>query len=259
MSKHEILSFKNRYINYLKNNNGDYNICDWLQNAVDFERPDGYYFDYNTKLLVIFEHFEIDCSERLVKKGKSLGSTLHKNSIDTHKEIQREIQSSNSHYYESTKVIVQGYYKKDGDNLTFEIGKDGDKYRNNFINNFYESFDAHCKKIEEYKNNVIKVLASQPLEIKVCFLIEDKTMLGSYYLEENPFDKPVILTNTLQFQEKINNSNVDYIISGRQEDGIACIGYKGACILNKVDLNKKEFMVMPAPLKITIAKETIYK
>ena len=58
MSKHEILSFKNRYINYLKNNNGDYNICDWLQNAVDFERPDGYYFDYNTKLLVIFEHFE---------------------------------------------------------------------------------------------------------------------------------------------------------------------------------------------------------
>ena len=64
MSKQEILSFKNRYITYLKNNNGNCNICEWLENAIDFESPDGYYFDENSRLLVIFEHFEIDCSER---------------------------------------------------------------------------------------------------------------------------------------------------------------------------------------------------
>lgn len=251
MGKEEVRSFKNCYINSLKNNNSNSTVCEWLENAIDFERPDGYYFDSNSKLLVIFEHFEIDCSERLQKKGKSLGSTLRKNYIDKHKEVQKEIQASVDSY-ESTKVIEQGYYEQNGNNKTYHIGQNGDKYRNNFINNFYESFKNHCLKIEEYKNNIIKELKIQPLEIKVCFLVEDKTLGGSYYL--NDF-KPVVLTDTLQFQQIINNSNVDDIISVRQQDKIAGIGYKGDIELDKIDLLEKEIFVVPAMLKITASKK----
>ena len=260
MSKQEILSFKNRYITYLKNNNGNCNICEWLENAIDFESPDGYYFDENSRLLVIFEHFEIDCSERPVnEKGKSLGSTRSKNFVDKHKEVQKEIQESDCDYYESTKVVEQGYYKQDGNNRIYELGKNGDKYRDNFIKNFYESFETNWKKIEKYKNNVIEKLGIQPLEFKVCFLVEDKTNGGTHYLENGiPSDKPVILTDALQFQEKINNSKVDLVIYGQSDNnGIIGVGYKGDSVLNKIDLMKKEFFVLPSLPLFTFSKKTI--
>lgn len=253
MKKQEVTYFKKRYIDCLKNNNGNSIICEWLENVVDFERPDGYYFDNNSKLLVIFEHFEIDCSERLKKGEKLLGSTLHKNYIDKHKEVQKEIQASDD-YYESTKVIGQGYYKQDGNNITYYIGSDGDKYRNNFINNFYESFDRHISKIEEYKNNIIRELRIQPLEIKVCFLVEDKTMGGTYYSnDKNLPGNPVILTDTLQFQAKINNSNIDYVVFGQQNEIIG-VGRSGDSEMNKIDLSEKEFFVIPAFPLITASK-----
>ena len=257
MGKQEVKFFKNRYIYYLKNNNSSSNfaVCQWLENAVDFERPDGYYFDGKTKLLVIFEHFEIDCSERPEKKGKPLGSILHKNYIDKHKEVQKEIQASDD-YYVSTKIIEQGYYEQNGNNRTYHIGQNGDKYRNNFINNFYESFKNHSSKIKEYINKVIEELKIQPLSIKVCFLVEDKTLGGSYYLnDENFFGFPVVLTDTLQFQEMLNNSNVDYVIFGRQQDNIASIGCKGDSEVGKIDLMKKEFFIIPAFPLFTASKK----
>lgn len=135
MKKQEVTYFKNHYIDYLKINNRNSDICVWLENAVDFEGPDGYYFDSSKNLLVIFEHFDIDCSERLKKGEKSIGSTLQKNYTDKYKEVQEEIQTSDD-YYESTKIIGQGYYEQDGNNITYHFGRDGDKYRNNFVNNF---------------------------------------------------------------------------------------------------------------------------
>ena len=45
MKKQEVTYFKNHYIDYLKINNRNSDICVWLENAVDFEGPDGYYFD----------------------------------------------------------------------------------------------------------------------------------------------------------------------------------------------------------------------
>ena len=180
MSKQEIANFKKYYLPYLNNST----IFKWLEKAVDFERPDGYYYDGTNKLLVIFEHFEIDCSERPTKKGKPLGSTLHKNRVIVHKEIQKEINSCNDICYESAKGIEQGYYSQNDNTKTFYMGQDGDKYRNNFINNFLESFGEHAKKVAEYKNNIINELKIQPLETKVCFIIEDKTLFGSHYLND---------------------------------------------------------------------------
>ena len=254
--KKEVTLFKKRYIDYLKINNSNSDISVWLENAVDFERPDGYYFDSNKNLLVLFEHFDIDCSERIIKKGNDYGSTLRKNTNDKYKEAQKEIRSSGD-YYQSTKVIEQGYCKQEGNNKTFYIGQDGDKYRNNFINNFYKPFEDHCKNIENYKNNVINYLKSEPPEIKVCFLVEDKTMGGTYYLNgKKLLGDPVVLTDTLQCQEKINNSTVDYVLFGREQDRITGIGHNGDSPLNKIDLSKKEFFVIPAFPYITAAKKT---
>ncbi len=255
MEKQEVKLFKNRYIYFLKNNNNNSVVCEWLENAIDFEGPDGYYFDSKSRLLVIFEQFEIDCSERPRKNGKSLGSTLRKNCIDKYKEVQEEIEAADD-YYESTKVIEQGYYEQNGNNITYHFGRNGDKYRNNFINNFCESFETHSSRIENYINRVVEKLAIQPLSVKICFLVEDKTAGGSYYLnDKNSFGAPVILTDTLQFQEMLNLSNVDYVIFGRQDDKIASIGCKGDSKLDKIDLMKKEFFVIPAFLQCTASKK----
>ncbi len=252
MKKQEISNFKKYYLPYLNNTT----IFEWLEKAVDFERPDGYYYDEINKLLVIFEHFEIDCSERPTKKGKTLGSSLHRNRIVIHKEIQEEIASSNNNLYESTKGIVQGYCSQNGNVKTFYIGQDGGKYRNNFINNFLESFAEHERKVDEYKNSVINQLKIQPLETKVCFIIEDKTIFGSHYLnDKNSQGDPVILTDTLQFQEVINSSNVDLVVFCREDDFTTYIGLKGNNLINKIDLYKKEFFIIPLALKITVAKK----
>lgn len=253
MEKHEVTFFKNHYIDYLKKRN-DSDVCMWLENAIDFEEPDGYYFDSKNDLLVIFEHFDIDCSERIIKKDKDHGSILRKNCNDKYKEVNREIQASVD-YYQSTKVIEQGYCKQDGNNKTFYIGQDGDKYRDNFINNFYKSFEYHCKKIEDYKKNVVEKVKIQPLVIKVCFLVEDKTILGTHYSNEKNFlGDPVVLTDTLQFQSKINNSNVDCVVFGQQHEIIG-VGYKGDSELNKIDLSKRDFFVFPAIPLITASKK----
>lgn len=200
MGKQEVKLFKNRYIDYLKNNS-NFTVCEWLENAVDYERPDGYFFDGKSKLLVIFEHFEIDCSERCEKKGKPLGFILHKNYVDKHKDVQKEIQASDD-YYVSEKVIEQGYYEQNGNTRTYHIGQNGDKYRDNFINNFCLSFKNHSLKIEEYINRTIGELGILPLTIKVCFLVEDKTLGGAYYLDDkNFFGNPVVLTDTCNFKK----------------------------------------------------------
>ena len=146
MSKNEIARFKIRYKIFSKTDGEKIGV--WLSNAVDFDRPDGYYYDADNKLLVIFEHFDIDCSERITKNGKSNGSILRKNSHDVYQQVQKELQVSEDDY-ESTKVIEQGYFEQDGDRKICYVGEDGDKYRNNYINNFIESFESHTKKIEE--------------------------------------------------------------------------------------------------------------
>ena len=117
--------------------------------------------------------------------------------------------------------------------------------------------DYSTHKIEEYKNNLIERLKIQPLDIKVCFLVEDKTVFGTHYLSNNnSYGEPVVLTDTLQFQGTINNSNVDYIISGREQDQISCIGCKGDSEQDKIDLLKKEFFVIPAIPLFTASKKT---
>lgn len=252
MRKNEVTLFKNKYVIFAKVDSEQIGV--WLKNAVDFDRPDGYYYDADNKLLVIFEHFDIDCSERIIKNGKSNGSILRKNSHDEYQQVQKELQDSGD-YYESVKVIEQGYFEQDGDNKIFSIGENGDQYRNNYINNFTDSFEAHNKKIEEYKNTVVNQLRIQPVETKIVFLVEDKTSFGTYYLtDKKSRGEAVILTDTLQFQEAINCSSVDYLIAAHEQERIAYVGYKGN-LDKKIDLMNTEFHIIPFSPYYTVAKK----
>lgn len=254
IDKKELTSFKNRYLSFFKKNNQNSDICEWLENAVDFEKPDGYYYDKNNKVLIIFEHFDIDCSEKIKKKDKVFGSVMRKNSIDKIQEVSREIETADTDY-QSTKIIEQGYYKQEGNKKIFHIGHNGAEYRNNFVQNFLDAFNFHHNKIEQYIQGVINELNVQPIEVKKCFLIEDKTLLGTYYLNNKKGKgDPVILTDTLLFQETINNSKVDFVIFARHQDKTAFCGNKDDKH-KKIDLNKQEFYVIPAIPFITISKK----
>ena len=179
---------------------------------------------------------------------------MRKNIHDEYQQVQKELQASGDNY-ESTKVIEQGYFEQDGDRKICHIGEDGDKYRNNYINNFIESFESHTKKIEEYKSAIINHLGIQPVATKIVFLVEDKTIMGTYYLTDKRFPgEPVILTETLQFQEAINCSSVDYLIAAREGEKFALVGYKGDPD-HKIDLRDKEFFVIPVGVYYTEAKK----
>ncbi len=241
----EVSIFRTKYLNFLKNNNANADVCNWLESATDFERPDGYYWDSNNLTLIIFEHFRIDCSELIIKNNKSVGSTLCKNFNDKYHKVQKEIEKSNNVYYESTKMIEQGYYKKCDDKIIIKMGENGDKYRDNFISNFEDSFRNHEANIKNYKQRIIDNLKIHPAKIIIIFLVEDKTNMGTFYLKnKNSKGEPVILTDTLQFQNIIDNSNVDYVISAREFDKKTFIGHKKD-LNHKIDLNETEFYIIP--------------
>ena len=253
MGKCELTNFKRRYLWFLKRNNENCGLCKWLEDSIDFEKPDGFYYDDSRKLLVIFEHFEIDCSERIRKRDKIHGSILRKNYSDVIKEIRKEIELCSNDKYESVKVIEQGYCTQCGNNKIYYMRQDGDKYCDNFINNFLEAFESHVQQIEEYKKHIMEELQVQPKETKMVFLVEDKTIFGTYFANDKNFrGDTVILTDSLQCQEMIDSSNVDYVIYGRHQDKSAYIGCKGESKSSKIDLKGKRFHIIPLAPVITV-------
>lgn len=257
MSKAEITHFKNNYRPQIENLSKKDNYCKSLLNAVDFERPDGYYYDKDNDNLIIFEHFEIDCSERINKNGNPLGSILRKNFRDKKKEVRKELNSCSKTSYESTKIIEQGYYEEKNNVKTYFIGQNGDKYRNNYLTNFQQSFNDHNKNKSDYINRVVTYLGVQPQETKIVFVIEDKTLFGTYYkTEKNNMDSPVILTNTLQLQESLNYSDVDCVIFVQRDNKIMGAAHKGDSLTDKIDLRTKELFIMPAALLFTFATKS---
>lgn len=265
-SKSEIETFKKRYLykNLNSNNTKDYyaisynqpNSFDSILNALiqckNFERPDGYFFDEETATLYIFEHFSFDCSETNDK-----GSKLRKNISKVNKDIESEIKNSEQNY-SSTKAIVQGYGVKNGNTTTFYMGKDGDKFRDNYIKNFRSQFEKHSMKVQEYINYCTQEIKATPNKIKTIFVIEDVTMGGTYYKHLNDMGEPVNLLTTKQFIEVFANSKVDYVFFGmlQYNDLTVCDRSITNDNLSKyIDLYNKEFFVFPMMPQITVAKK----
>ncbi|MCI8343154.1 MAG: hypothetical protein HFE25_01725 [Clostridia bacterium] len=259
-NKSEIETFKKRYLYKnlnsfaISNNhpNSFDNILNALKQCKNFERPDGYFFDEETATLYIFEHFEFDCSET-----NRNGSKLRKNISKVNNEIESEIKNS-AQSYNSTKAIVQGYGVKDGNSTIFYMGKDGDKFRNNYIKNFKRQFERHSSKIQDYIDHCKQEINATPIKILTIFVIEDITMGGTYYKHLNGMGEPVILPTTKQFVEIFKNSKIDYVFFGmlQYSDLIICDRSITNDNLDKyIDLYSKEFFVFPMMPQITVAKK----
>lgn len=211
--------------------------------------PDGYVYDDNENLIYIYEHFEIDCSPHS-KKGSKLRTSISTVKRETNQEM------LNNESGEITHTVEQGYsYKKDDGTIVYEIGKNGDKYRDNYLNTFYALFDKHHDHLELYKKNCVEKLQINNPKFKIIFVIEDVTLGGTCLLNGKGCGDSVMPLISKQFQEKLFNSNVDYLIFYSLQFGHLSILDKKYLntknISESLDLKEKEFFVFPAMPNIT--------
>lgn len=264
--KNEVGHFKDYYIGNNLDSNGALTyyavshkrkgsfdaLIEALIQSKNFERPDGYYFDEVTSSLYIFEHFAFDCSET----GNN-GSTLRRSVDKVNKAVEREIKKSDVEY-NSVKPIEQGIGIKEENEITYVVGANGDIYRNNYIKNFKRSYENHSKKVHEYIENCKHEINVVPQRVITTFLIEDVTLLGTYYKMKNWMENPVILSYTKQFLEAFKNSPIDYVIFGRQHDRFLTVCDRSIAndnLTNYIDLLDKEIFIFPIIPKITAAKK----
>ena len=227
-------------------------LIEMLMQSKDFDRPDGYYFAPATSTLYIFEHFAFDCSPT-----NRNGSSLRRNTTQVNLEVEREIKSSVTDY-DSVKVIDQGYSVKDGNKITYIMGADGDKYRDNYIASFKKFYEDHNGKINEYIENCKSKIGITPNKVIISFLVEDVTVFGTHYKRNGNIGEPVILLSTKQFLEIFKNSKVDYVFFGSLNDRYLVICDRST--LNDdpskyVDLFNEEFYIIPAAPLFTAAKK----
>lgn len=261
--KNEVSEFRTKYIsNNVRSNvacltlSGDQQpfvkLIEILMRSKDFDRPDGYYFDQATSTLYIFEHFAFDCSPT-----NRNGSSLRRNTRQVNQEIEREIKSSVTDY-DSTKVIDQGYSVKNGNKITYIMGADGDKYRDNYIASFKKFYEDHNGKVNEYIENCKNEMGITPDKVIISFLVEDVTVFGTRYKRNGNIGDPVILLSTKQFLEIFKNSKVDYVFFGALNDRYLVICDR--TIINDdpskyIDLLNEEFYIIPAAPVFTAAKK----
>lgn len=224
-------------------------------NVTEFEVPDGYYYDLNIKTLYIFEHFEFDCSPRKRKNSK-----LRESLATVNREVTQSINDTMDDEINFTKVIEQGYPVSVHDTITCHMGENGDKYRDNYITNFSESFSKHNQQIEKYKTNCSNEIKEEIKEVVTIFVVEDVTLGGTYYLsKQKSMDDAVNLLLTKQFVEMVENSKVDFVIYSTIQDSTCCIFDRNIIKdINKeklVDLKEHEFFVFPAMPQFTAVKK----
>lgn len=237
-----------KMVNYFIDNNlcEEAKIINGLFKCENFEHPDGYFYDKSENILYIYEHFSIDCSP--TKKGSS---KLRESSSMVYKKENKYIENAKENGTIES-VIEQGYCK---DNV-YHVGADGDKYRDNYLNNFIRSFSEHSSQIESYKNDCCKYLDKIPEKIIVNFVIEDFTMFGTKFKEGKnigDFVNPLVTKN---FAEILLKSDVDaFIFNSLQNPQMLTVLTKNSLkkidIDSLIDLKNKEFYIIPVALYFT--------
>jgi len=211
------------------------------------DAPDGYYYNEATETLIIFEHFEFDCSPAK-KKGAKQSSTMRESESCARKQVDGEISALGIDVsYKSTVPIVQGKgvesicpttgQKK----ITYNPHGDGGE-RERYVNNFIYIWNKHHEKIDEYKENIEKKIAGKIRAIKICFVVEDKTILGAAYRDSNGSRGELVnLLLTKQFIEIFENSNVDFVIFGGNAEVV--IKHEHPTFIHQLFTNKEIEMV----------------
>lgn len=230
-------------------------VIDALIKVTEFEAPDGYHYDSNSQTLYMFEHFEFDCSP-----SRRKGSKLRESIASVNRKIDEGISNSKNEEINFTNVIEQGYADLSNGTITYHVGKDGDKYRDNYIANFSRSFSKHNQQIENYKINCLNEIKSEIKEMVTSFVVEDVTLGGTYYLNKSKSAGDAVnLLLTKQFIEIVEKSKVDFVIFSTIQDN-TCFIFDRNIINDKikdnlVDLKEHEFFVFPAMPQFTAVKK----
>lgn len=246
-----ILFYKNKK-NFIELNIGNKEenliIINNMFNCTSFEHPDAFYYDEKLDILYIYEHFEFNCSpakkhSSKLKESFSKSNKLEENVINKRKD------------YEIISYIEQGY----SDNNVFHIGKDGDKYRDNYIKNFLYSFNKHNLQIAKYKKDCILKIGKEPKKIIISFVIEDVTIFGTRFKNGKDIGDRVNPLVTKEFMEILYQSDVDYLIFHSQDTRflISILDKKSITkemLDNAIQLKEKEFYILPVAVKISAAK-----
>ena len=155
------------------------------------DAPD-FYISMNNEIMIV-EHFEFD-SYGVNRKG-----SIHRQELAKIERMNSKIPYTESG--ELRHVEMQGRTS----------------YRN-YIDNASRSFDDHYAHVDMYIDNLRKAqIINEKLEVKIVFLIEDVSPLGSVAVKYNGDDPPFIPMNLAfckEFIELIENKDmVDYIIA----------------------------------------------
>lgn len=155
-----------------------------------FERPDCF-AKINNNVLIL-EHFEFDSTETKKRGNK------------TRKEIDRLDKSFAKLALDFNKVTTRNDVAHCSQTIE------------NYIKNSTESFIKHYKKIDEYKQNLIKEnIADQNTKFLTGFFIEDKNILGSLYVtNKNDNPKRLLLFYCKEFLDLFSKSKkLDFVIT----------------------------------------------
>ena len=254
----DVQNFKRRNALSLKcfyrhcNNKNFQQILKYLCVCKDFDKPDGFYYNKKTSTLYIFEHFEIDSSNR-DDKGSS---QLRKSSNQVNKQINDELSKSTSDKYYSEKIVEQGYFEMHGDIKTYYIGEHSEDYRNNYIKTFQRLFKTHSDNITSYIEHCKASISGTPNTIITTFIIEDITMAGTHYKNKKNQGDIVDLLNTKQFFKSFAESSVDFVIFAMKDSHFISMCDKSNFNSNTlIDLLTREFYVFPSMPKLTFAKK----
>lgn len=197
---------------YLGDDSGIRMFSDFLKNGItiDGDEPDMVILKDSTAIVV--EHFEFDSSYTNRK-----GSSYRKDEA----RIKREIQ-------EKTKDFDE-FVHLDTINASFTY--------ENFITNVTENFLDHYSKIEKYKRNLFdKNIIKEDYDVKIMFLIEDVSPIGSmaFDINKNKVEElPVVLALSPEFLDLLaNHRDVDFVMC------CSCVGNNEyVCFIDRDDIS----------------------
>lgn len=141
---------------------------------------------------IIIEHFEFDCF-RVTRKGSS--SRMEQARIDR---AQRQLPATREGTVFHDKIRANCSY-------------------NDYITNVTRNFNEHYARIADYKRHLVeKGLIGKDTVVKVMFLIEDVSPIGTIAIDEQSKDRnmvPVVLAQCPEFLQLLSQCNdLDYVL-----------------------------------------------
>ena len=172
-----------------------------LENLVDFEAPDAYSIVEET--LFLLELFQFDRTTKIRKQG----STSEKGLADANKAFGKADDGTYVYPIGDKKII---------DGSTVYAAGNSEDASKRYVKNFLDVATAHYNKIETYLQNIAKEnIGSNCTTAKIGFFVEDKTISGNFYYDNQMKKQPIFLFETKQFLDFFSkNDKLEFFLCG---------------------------------------------